>query len=168
MKRHEVDALLGLFADDVEEERGVHVRDVALEAADRLVHGHGAERLGARVKHALADRLHVLSHGEVHHEVRAGLERDCELLQFVALAGVRDAAPEVRVDLRGEHPSHAHGLAVRVRRIERNHGRAVRHCGAHGLDVDIFIRRDGFHRVGHKALAGRFQLRHFNILSKGR
>ena len=31
MERHEIDALLGLFADHVEEKRRIHVRNVALQ-----------------------------------------------------------------------------------------------------------------------------------------
>ena len=167
VQRHEVDALLRLLADDVQQKRRIHVRDVSLQAADGLVDGHGAEGLGAGVEHPLPDRLHVLAHGKVHHEVGSGLERDRELLQLVALSGVRHAAPEVRVDLCREHPAHAHGAAVRVRGIERNDGRAVRHGRAHGLRGDVLFGRDGPHRVGHKTLPGRFKLSHGLSFEKG-
>ena len=78
MERHEVDALLGLAANDADEELGIHLRDVA-EKRDRLVDRHRAERLRRGVEHSLADgRDFVLGRRDrkVHHEVRACVERD--------------------------------------------------------------------------------------------
>ena len=114
MQGHEVDSLLGLAADDADEELGVHLRDVA-EERDGLVDWHGAERLRRGVEHALADRRDLVlgrRDREVHHEVRPGVERHLELLELVALAGVGHAAAEVGVDLGGEHPPHADRRAV--------------------------------------------------------
>ena len=163
VKRHEVNALLGLCADDVEEEGRIHLRDVAFEARDRLVDGNRAERFRARVEHTLADCLEIIrADGEIHHEVSARVERDPELFEFVPLPRVRHAAAEVRVDLRREHPPHAHGVAVRVVDVERNHRLARRNGGAHGLRVQPLVRRDDLHRLSHDALPGGFQLRHLS------
>ncbi len=163
MERHEVDALLGLGADDVQEEVGVHVRDVAVEARDRLVDGDGAQRPVARVEHPLADGADVLADGEIHDEVRARLDGDGELVELVALAGVRDAPPEVRVDFRAEEPPDADGAGVLVVDVERDDGLAARDGGPHGLRIDPFVRRHDLHRLGHKALAGRLKLRHLSF-----
>ena len=154
MERHEVNALFRLLADYADEQRRIHVGDVALETADCLVNRHGAERLGTRIKHPLANRLDVLADGKVHHEVSSGLEGDCELLKFVALPGVRHATPEVRVYLGSHHAPDAHGTAIRVVVVQRDHGGAVRHGGADNLYVNALVRRDRLHRVRHNAFAG--------------
>ena len=160
MERHEVDALLGLGADDVQEEGRIHLGDVALEAGDGLVDRHGAERLRGRVEHALADRLDVLADGEIHHEIGARRKGDGELLKFVTLAGMRHRATEVRVDLRREQAPDADRVAVRVVDVERNHRLARRNGVADRLGGKPFVGGDDLHGLGDDALAGRFKLRH--------
>ena len=162
MERHEVDALFRLRTNDIEKEGRIHLGDIPFQARDRLIDGHCAKRLRARVQHSLSNGLQIVgANREIHHEISSGVEGDLQFLKLVALPGMRDAATEIGVDLRREHTPDPNRVRVLMMDVERNH-RLTRGDGrAHRLDIDMLIRRDDLHRLGHKALLGRLQLRHY-------
>ena len=161
MERHEVDALFGLRADDVQEERRIHLRDVALKTRNGLVDRHGAERRRACVQHALTNRLEVVgTDGKIHYEIGLAIERDFQLLEFVAFPRVRDAAAEVGVDLGREHAADTDRVRVLVVDVQGNHRLARSDRGTYGLDVNVLFGGHDSHGLGNDALTGSLQLRH--------
>ena len=150
---HVVDALLGLFLDDFEHQRGAEILEAA-HAGECFVNGHGSDGHGRVVDDGLADARDVAAGGEIHDRIGAVLHRVAQLFEFLIDVGGDRGVADVGVDFALGGDPDGHGFEVGVAEVGGDDHAAARHLGADGFGRKVFALRDVLHFAGDDAAAG--------------
>src|SRR5258706_84903 len=113
---HVVDALLGLFFDYFEHQVEGEIFGAA-DAGNGFVYGDGADRNGRSVDNGFADGGDVAAGGEVHHGIRAVVDRVVELFQLFINIGTGGGISDICVDLAFGGDADGHRFEVAVMNI---------------------------------------------------
>ncbi len=155
---HVVHTLLRLLLDDVEQVLRREALD-ALDALDRLVDGHRAERDGAGAQEHVADVGNVAAGGEIHDGIGAVLEAAAQLFQLALDVADDLAVADVRVDLALRRDADAHRLQLGMIDVGGDDHAAPRHLVADQFGGKVLAARDVRHLLGDDALLGKMHLR---------
>ena len=97
MHRHEVDAVFGMSAYDLEKIVRRDVDERLFQIPDGIVHGHRAHHCRGPIDERTAKRARLSRVREVHDRLGAQLERDIDLAPLLLLVG--QIARNAKVDV---------------------------------------------------------------------
>jgi len=139
--RHVVDALARLVGDRLQQHLGAQVLD-PIDALQRLVDRHGADRHLGGGEDRLARRVDPLAGREVHHRVGAPALGERQLLDL--LRGPRGGrrGADVGVDLDPRREADRHRVEPPVVDVGGDHHPSPRHLLADQLGVEAFAGGD--------------------------
>ena len=169
VQRHERDAVLGVFLNDVEQFVYRNVGEVlagVLGVGCYLVNGDGSQRERRLRQNRFPHSVEVAAGREVHQRVGAGVLCHAGLAELQLDVGAVAARADVGVDLGPKALADSHGpdaLAEAI--VEGNYRGAFRDEFPECLGRNALRRGGPFHFRSYAALYGRLKLRHRQIIS---
>ena len=166
---HVIDALLGLVLDHVEQVPGREILDL-LDALDRLVHRHGADRERAGGDDRLPDRVDIAAGRKVHHRVGTQVDGHLQLGELVVDVGGHRRVADVGVDLAPGLDADAHRLQARAEMhgIRRDDHPPARNFGSDQFGIEVLAPGHVLHLGRNHTPPRQFNLRHHQASSQNR
>ena len=158
MDGHVIHALLRLLFDHFEHHAGGEIFD-ALDARDRFVNRHGADRDGRMADDGFANRVNVAAGREVHHRVGAVVDGGVQLLELFFDVRGDGRVADVGVDLAQRRHADRHRLQFGMVDVRGDDHAAASDFIAHQFGRDLLAVGDVLHLVGDHALARVVHLR---------
>ena len=154
MHRHEVDAVFGMRADDLEKIIRRDVDERLFQIPDGIVHGHRAHHCRRTLDERTAKCPCLSRVREVHDRLGTQLERDIDLAPLLLLVGQVARNAEVDVDLGAQWyavqaRTHALGIERGVVDVRRNGDASGSDGLAHAFRANALLRGDASHLLGH-------------------
>ena len=132
-----IHALLALFDERVAINFPSQFLGFAADPFQRLINGHRADGDRRVAQNPLARGVDILAGGQIHHGVRAPLDRPTHLLHFLLHGGGDGGIADVGIDFDQEIAADDHRLQFRMVDVARNDGAAARHLGANKFGGDF-------------------------------
>ena len=170
VKRNEINAILCMYAHNVEPLLGRDVLEGLAVVNDGVVDGHRADDGGALGGELAAEGARVTIGGQVHDGLGTQAHGVRDLLHLHVQVAPVTAGAQVHVDLGAQGKADTEGGKARVVHVGRNGNLALGHELAQMLGVHVLLLGDMGHLRGHNALTGGFKLsgirRHKGLLRR--
>ena len=166
MDGHVIDALLGLFFDDLQQHVDGQVLDAA-HARESLIDGHGSDGHRRIRDDRFANARNVAAGGEIHHRVGAVLHGVAQLFELFVNVRRCCRVADVRVDLAARGHADAHRLKIGVIDVGGDDEAPTGDLVAHKFGAQSLALRDKPHLSGDRSLAGVMELRPDGIVHSG-